>query len=62
VAGDSSPRFTPEPALSERSESKGGRRFGMTVPLRLLYAAMKDDTLSKISDLKDRLQSVRSYL
>jgi hypothetical protein len=24
--------------------------------------AMKDDTLSKISDLKDRLQSVRSYL
>ncbi|MEA2239689.1 MAG: hypothetical protein QOC81_4413 [Thermoanaerobaculia bacterium] len=23
---------------------------------------MKDDTLSKISDLKDRLQSVRSYL
>jgi len=24
--------------------------------------AMKDDTLSKVSDLKDRLQSVRSYL
>jgi hypothetical protein len=24
--------------------------------------AMKDDTLSKVSDLKDRLQLVRSYL
>ena len=40
----------------EEREEEIARRIGYSTH------HMKDDTLSKISDLKDRLQSVRSYL